>query len=1312
MKCTNLFVLLCLLLFTYAPSFSSSFNEISTKEGLSNRKVFAVTKDSKGYVWFATRSGIDRYNGEKIKTYSLHLQQTTEKPKAVFSDPTGNIFAITDKQVYRFIESLDKFVCLNDIKLKGHESLTMACFTQNGELWIGTTENLYSIPDSKEMIRYELPVTSAVYCLVEEKNRLWIGTSNGIVKLNTTSPNNYIISSENGLRSLKKQRIQSLFYDEMTKKLWIGTFASGIKTYDLETRKLTGLDDLPYPVRKITVTSESKIWVGFDGAGITEFNRFTGEKLQEYSQSSHSFHYLKANGVYDIFNDDIFIWVCTYTAGVQIYNKSELVYKLYQQNSIQNHQYTDNHVNALLEDSQQNLWIGTNNGIKKYNNKTQIWEDFQKKQSKHLSVILSLFEDSSNNLWVGGYAGDLLRINVLTGESENIQLPQSSHRKKHKNYIYTIAEDKSKNLWFGGIVNDLTKYNPKKKSFETYKLRSINIIHNFSDDSLLIGTSKGLSFFDLKTEKNIPVVLSHESSLKNVESPIVTCIWKDIHQPSVYWIGTEGNGVFAVRRDMKIIKQYTMQEGLSSNTVWGIQNDKLGRLWISTENGLNCMSLNNNHIANFYEIDGLPDNSFNYRAYTIRENGNMVWGTPSGAVEINPENYTYKQTANLNLHFEEFSLYNQKVTSECNGSPLQTAIDSTSQIELNHNQHSFSFDFMNLNYFNNSNLLYSWKLEGFDTQWSLPSTTHRATYTNIEPGKYRFRVKTFQPNKENETAEREIELLIHPPFWATWWAFSMYLLTACVILYFLIKFYKKRLEAKDSDLKIRFFVNIAHDIRTPLTLIKAPLNELENESLSDHGMSALILAKKNTEKLLKMVSQLLDFQKIEREAMRLHIESTDLKIFLENTVAGFLILAKEKQINLQVQFPAQPVSMTGWIDRQKITVILDNLLSNAIKYTKQHGNILVKASVHNDHLKLEITDDGIGISLKDQQKLFTRFYRAQNTANSTETGSGIGLLLTKKMVLLHKGVITFSSTEGVGTTFSIFVPVAKQAYLSSQIVYKQHQDQLVSQKENEDNDELQSRFKILLVEDNSELRAYLAQYLMRTYIVEEATNGSEALDLIKKGAPDFILSDVVMPEISGVELCTRLKTNIETCHIPIILLTSLADREDIIKGFNSGADDYITKPFDLSVLESKISSILKNRARYRKKYIDRSAFSDESSIANDLDKKFMGNLVEYIEENMVNDDFSIDSLAIEMAMSRSVFYKKIKSLTGQNPKDFIRDIKMKKAANLLREEKYSIGEIAYLTGYPNAKYFSTAFKKYFGTSPSVFNEKEKAEFNE
>ena len=497
---------------------------------------------------------------------------------------------------------------------------------------------------------------------------------------------------------------------------------------------------------------------------------------------------------------------------------------------------------------------------------------------------------------------------------------------------------------------------------------------------------------------------------------------------------------------------------------------------------------------------------------------------------------------------------------------------------------------------------------------------------------------------------------------------------------------------------------MAHDIRTPLTLIKAPLNEIADESLSESGINALDLALRNTEKLQNMVTQLLDFQKIEGEAMTLHIEKTNISEFIESIATNFILLASEKHIDFTLDL--QESNLWGWIDRKKITTILDNILSNALKYTLSNGNVLLRLSLspNKKNIHIEIVDDGIGISKNDQKQLFNRFYRAENAANSSETGSGIGLLLTKKMVHLHKGEISFSSIEHIGTKFSVNIPINKEEYSDYEIISNEEiRDITLADEQKTENE---NTIQILLVEDNEELRNYLAKFLRKNYEVKEASNGDEALIMIQKNNPDFVISDVLMPKISGIELTQQLKSNINTCHIPIILLTSLAEREDIIKGFNAGADDYITKPFDVSILETKINAINKNRLLYKKKYIDRSAFEDSSQIATNLDRDFMRQVLDKIEDNIANDNFNIDSLALEMAMSRTVFYNKIRSLTGQSPIDIIIDVRMKKAANLLREKKYTIAEIAYLTGSSNPKYFSTAFKKYYGVSPSSFIQEE------
>lgn len=1297
----NLFLLFLLGLFALpATSYALPFKGISTKNGLSNRRVLMSAKDNDGYIWFVTRTGIDRYNGESFMHYSLsdNTGGFAEFPKGIFHDKDRNIHIFSDRHIYHYSAAHDAFLRIPPIALPHHESINTASFDPAGHLWIGTTGNLYTLSENDSTLRSVQQKISVYSILFKDNKHGWAGTSRGIFHLTGLEDDSFLSNREKTLSELNSKRIQSLYYDTLTQNLWIGTFSNGLYRYNEPLKELDASNSSPHklPIRSISTIGTDRVWAGMDGEGICEYNRFSGKPVDEYSQEQSGYKHIASNSIYHILESGNSVWISTYTGGILVYNKSRLIPAFYENIQYNKQSLADNHVNCVLEDRLHRIWMGTNQGISRFDPEKKEWKHFLQDNTVPNTIILSLHQDHEGNVWAGGYSCDIIYID----SNDRIHKPDldtGSLKQDRQQYAYAICQDDNKNLWIGGIINGLVRYSPDTKKIKRFPIKGINQILPCGKDTLLIASNQGIMVLNQKTETYSSWKGDSLCPLKiNIQR---LCILPE--HPNELWIGTEGRGVIRYDMTTNQWQQYTQANGLSSNSICGLQYDNQGRLWISTENGLNCLSIKHNDIETFYEPDGLPDNTLSFRSHCLLHNGHIIWGTPSGAFELNPDEYSWKQDKAYNLRFEEFALFNSPVSPQKKGSPLNTIIDKTEQITLKHNQHSFSFRFLNLGYLNADKQLYSWYLDGFDEEWSLPTVHHHAVYTNIPPGRYTFHVKVFNGGNEENYQERTIRIVIRHPWWDTWIAWIAYVLLAAIVIYYLVRAYKNKLEARDSDQKIRFFINVAHDIRTPLTLIKAPLNEIEQEPLTENARSALALAKRNTEKLLNMVTQLLDFQKIEREAMTLQVEETSIYAFISNLISNFEPLAHEK--NIHIHSDLCPEECMGYIDQRKISIIIDNLLSNSIKYTEQYGNVWIKGYAENGILTIKITDDGIGISDSDQKKLFHRFYRGENAANSKETGSGIGLLLTKKMTLLHKGNIRFSSNEGIGTTFTITIPISKADYSSVELLKKDPEVQKkVTYLTDSENKAEKKKSKLLIVEDNEELRSYLAHYLSRNYHVLESANGQSALDVVRKETPDFIISDVMMPVLSGMDLCRQLKSNIETCHIPVILLTSLAEREDVIKGLNAGADDYITKPFDLSVLQTKIASIINNRRLYHRKFIDKSAFDEESAVINELDKKFMEKVVGYIEEKMMQEEFSIDTLSLEMAMSRSVLFKKIKSLTGQSPQELIRDIKMKKATSLLLEKKYNIGEIAYLTGYPNAKYFSTAFKKYYGKTPSEY----------
>ena len=613
--------------------------------------------------------------------------------------------------------------------------------------------------------------------------------------------------------------------------------------------------------------------------------------------------------------------------------------------------------------------------------------------------------------------------------------------------------------------------------------------------------------------------------------------------------------------------------------------------------------------------------------------------------------------------------------------------------------------------------MYSWKLEGFYDHWTPPSRDNLIRYTNLSPGNYTLHVRAILMDNHQVLEEREIQILIGRPIWMTFWAFLFYALIIVGISYAIMRYQMIRRDKQISQAKINFFMQTAHDIRTPLTLIKAPLGEiLKNEQLTEQGNANLNLAIQSTDNLSELANNLMNFQKEELYSSRILVTRHELNQYIQSYMQQFKAYAEQKGIDFQYQSDFS--SLEVWIDQNKIDSILQNLLSNALKYTPKGGSVTIEAGHNKSRWTLIIKDTGIGIPKEDQKKLFKFLFRGKNATNQLITGSGVGMLLTYRLIKNHEGKISFTSTENVGTTFQLSFPIRSEHYQYRNEEYNSNvapmllQDGISPVMPVVEQPLVTARPdspRILIVEDNASLRLFLMKSLSDTYQVEGAENGQEAIDKIKIQQPDLIISDVMMSVMDGETMCRTLKSDIETSHIPIILLTALGDKKDILRGLETKADMYIVKPFDLMVLKANISNILENREIICKKLqqasVSPEAPTEEIAMPTNLDNEFMQKVTTLVKENL-GKDLTVDTLCAGMNMSRTSFYNKIKALTGMAPNDFIRNIRMQEAATLLRSQKYTVAEVADMMGFADPKYFTDTFKKFYGVPPSIYKKSE------
>lgn len=733
---------------------------------------------------------------------------------------------------------------------------------------------------------------------------------------------------------------------------------------------------------------------------------------------------------------------------------------------------------------------------------------------------------------------------------------------------------------------------------------------------------------------------------------------------------------------------------------------------MSTENGLSSYYPAEKLFHNWTKDQGLMASHFNAGSGTLRKNGNFIFGSSDGAIEFNkemkiPRKYSSKMV------LSDLTIFYQTVYPGDENSPLSTDIDDTKELELSYSQNIFSLKVSSINYDYPSNILYSWKLEGFYDQWSRPGNENIIRFTNLSPGEYTLHIRAVSnEDKRIVLEERTMKISIAQPIWLSFWAILVYAIVLAVIAIITLRIIILRKQRKVSDEKIHFFINTAHDIRTPLTLIKAPLEEIrEREALTKDGISNMNTALRNVNALLRLTTNLINFERADVYSSELYISEYELNTYLTETFNAFRPYASVKHINFTYESNFRYLNV--WIDKEKMDSILKNIISNALKYTPENGSVHIYASETNDSWNVEVNDTGIGIPANEQKKLFKIHFRGSNAINSKVTGSGIGLMLVWKLVHLHKGKINLSSVEHQGSSIKVSFPKDSKHFhkahlatrtreLSTEQVPHVSPAEIYEKAKKQHDQNLQ---RLLIVEDNDELRNYLTHTLSDNYTIQTCSNGKEALTIVKEYMPELIISDIMMPEMRGDELCAAIKNDIETSHIPIILLTALNDEKNILEGLKIGADEYIVKPFNIGILKATIANLLTNRALLKSKYANLEVSEEEEvspNCATDLDWKFIATVKKSVEENIDNPAFNVDVLCNLLNMSRTSFYNKLKALTDQAPADYIRLIRLKRAAALLKTGQHSVTEISELTGFNDVKYFREVFKKHFKVSPSKY----------
>ena len=1350
-KLINSFFTLFFLLpyFGFTPCFSQSqtiFKKIKQTNGLSNDRVNSIVKEKNGFVWIATKNGLNRYDGNKIKIYNKQNSALSSNDiSALLIDRNGKIWVATfggGLNIYNPIT--DKFITyknsVNDSKSIPTNELNTLFEDSNGTIWLGTKNGISFFNEKQQnfkTFKFDSKNNNSIShndirsIYEDEDKNLWIGTfGGGLNKFNLKNGTFYRIKSSSTISADYIYTVCGINKNQIL----IGTNGNGLLKFDTNSlsfqKETFGINKTITIVECIKKNQNGSIWFGTEGLGLFKIDNVNSLKpiVYNYTNDVQSESSISGNAIYSIMEDENSnIWVGTAWNGVDVLSNN----KDYTLIPSSNKGGTPISVLSIYKNKDATFMGLDGKGLTVIEEKTNSGNEYNK-TNKNLfqdDYIQYIKESKNGTLWIGTFANGLLNFNYKTGSFTQFKQTIGNTKSLSYNDVRYVIEDAKNNIWIATWGGGLNYYNITTKDFTSFKqkkgdqnsISNDNVISLQKDGDLIwIATfGGGVNLFDTRTNK-FKAYKSLENNQNSISSDYVYSILKDTK--GNIWIGTAGEGINLLDTKTKKINRFNNYKDVRYQTVTAIIEDNKGLIWFSTKQGI----FNYDYTSKTFKSFSNLKEDYHINSCFKDEKGLLYFGCSKGVIKFNPETIKVKNVT-PDVKFTSFKLFNKELPIG-EEEVLKKDISFSDNITLKHDQDVITFEFAAMLFPSSAGCEYQIKMDNFDENWRSIGKEGAATYTNLSPGEYIFKVRSRELGSEWSNKYSSLNITIQKPFWTEWWAFLIYALLVIAILYVFIKYiiswekmkadlrFEKFSHEKDVEvynMKQDFFTNISHEIRTPVTLILSSINKLiKNDDLSDNQQqNPFGTIKKNGEYLLNLVNELLDYRKLEHHQIKLKVFKSDWVKFSQEIYLSFKEFAYQKDIKLEFESSSPTIEL--WFDKNQMEKVLYNLFSNALKFTNTGGSIKLTITQTDNEVQLELVDEGIGISKKHLSKIFNRFYQANKTKSDNGAGFGLGLTISNEIIKLHQGDISVKSKKGAGSTFTITLKKGNSFYHESEISESETNDELIENYFTSEPIKIKeiilesSSFKskeqtLLIVEDNIDIANYIDELLSDEFTILRASNGKQGLDMALEKSPDLIISDVMMPIMDGIELTNTLKTNVNTSHIPIILLTARASFTHKMEGYETGADDYVTKPFNESLLRARIKNILKNRSLLHEKFYSEDTNNIGDFIKNKIDQEFIENLGLLIEKNIDSENLSVVFVAQELGMSHSVLYKKLKIITGLSLVEYLRDYRLKKAKELLKTNQFSIAEVCFKVGYSDRKYFSKLFKERFGNPPTFY----------